>query len=337
VVAVGGGKLGIEIDGTVVKDRKDRIAFLKSHAGVPVFDAKLDDFLPKPGKKVKDAIQAADLVLITSQEIDDLGENESMSYTRRYMDGVLKDLHRGLRSLAENGVNMIVLAADHGHLFGEEVGDDMRIEAPGGETSDLHRRVWVGQGGTSEPSYLRTSLQSLGVDSDLDIATPWSLACFKVKGGARAYFHDGLSLQELVIPVAVLESSASGLAVPPTGITWTLGAGSKKLTTRFFSVQIAGKGTGLFGIEPPKVRVELRSKGKCVSSPVSASYGVEEATGDVELRLSESDPKAIEPNTVALMIVVDEIPQKTVGLFLLDAVTGAELGSLEKIKVNISL
>jgi len=336
VVSVGGGKLGVEIAGTVLKDRKDRIAFLKAHAGVSVFDAKLDDLLPKPAKKVKDAIQAADLVLITSQEIDDLGEKEGMSYTRRYMDGVLNDLRRGFRVLAGNGVKSIVLAADHGHLFGEEVGDDMKIEAPGGETADLHRRVWIGVGGTSEPSYLRTSLESLGIDSDLDIATPWSLACFKSKGGARAYFHGGLSPQELVIPVAVLKSSATASSGPPTGIEWTLGAGSKKLTTRFFSVQIAGKGTGLFGIEPPKVRVEIRSKGKSVSSPVSASYGFEEATGDVGLRLSESDPKAIEPNTVTLMIV-EEIPQKTVGVFLLDAVTGAELANMDKIEVSISI
>ncbi len=87
----------------------------------------------------------------------------------------------GFRVLADHGIKRIVLAADHGHLFGEEIGEDMKIEAPGGETADLHRRVWVGVGGTSEPSYLRTSLKALGVESDLDLATPWTLACFKSK------------------------------------------------------------------------------------------------------------------------------------------------------------
>ena len=78
------------------------------------------------------------------------------------MDGVLNHLRRGVRVLADHGVKTIILAADHGHLFAEEIGDDMKIEAPGGETADLHRRVWVGVGGTSEPSYLRTPLTSLG-------------------------------------------------------------------------------------------------------------------------------------------------------------------------------
>ena len=60
--------------------------------------------------------------------------------------------------------------------------------------------------------------------------------------------------------------------------------------------------TGLFDIEPPKVRVELQAKGKTVSRAVSASYGFEEATGDVALRKDEENPKTIAPNTVTLMV-----------------------------------
>ena len=225
VVAVGGGKLGLDIDGTVIKDRKDRIAFLKAQAGVPVFDAKLEDLLPKPSKRVRDGVSNAQLVLITSQEIDELCEQDNITQARRQMDGVLNDLRRGFRVLSDLGITSIVLTADHGHLFADEVSDDMKIDAPGGDTADLHRRVWVGVGGTSAPSYLRTSLASLGVDSALDIATPWTFACFKAKGGARAYFHGGLSPQEVIIPVVVMAPKAHALAGPPTGIDWTLTAG----------------------------------------------------------------------------------------------------------------
>src|SRR5439155_668378 len=147
VVSVGNGKLALEVAGTVIKERKDRITFAKAHAGVPVFDAKLDDLLPKPSKKVRDSIQNAQLVLVTSQEIDELCEQDNIPQARRQMDGVLNDLRRGVRILADLGVRSIVLVADHGHLFGEEIGEDMKIEAPGGDTKDLHRRVWVGVGG----------------------------------------------------------------------------------------------------------------------------------------------------------------------------------------------
>jgi hypothetical protein len=143
VVAVGGGKLGLEIGGKVIKDRKDRVAFLKEYAGVTVFDCKLDDLLPKPNKRVKDGIQGAELVLVTSQEIDELCEADNIAQARLQMDGVLGHLRRGVRILSDHGIKTIILAADHGHLFTDEIGEDMKIEAPGGKAEDLHRRVWV--------------------------------------------------------------------------------------------------------------------------------------------------------------------------------------------------
>jgi hypothetical protein len=335
VVAAGGGKLALEIGGKVIKDRKDRVAFLKENAGVSVFDAKLDDLLPKPAKKVRDGIQSAQLILITSQEIDELGEADNLTQARLQVDGVLSHLRRGVRVLADHGIKSIVLVADHGHLFADEIGEDMKIEAPGGKVEDLHRRVWVGVGGTSEPSYLRTSLSSLGVDSEFDIATPWTFAVFKSKGGGRAYFHGGLSPQELIVPLVVMHSAVK-LSAPSTGIQWTLTPGTAKLTTRFFSVQIAGSQSSLFGLEPPKVRIELRANKKCVSLPVSASYGFEDATGEVKLKIAENDNNRIEPNTVTVMLS-EEVSQKTVGVYLLDATTGAELAVPLTVDVAISI
>ncbi|MCX6091053.1 MAG: PglZ domain-containing protein [Candidatus Atribacteria bacterium] len=72
LVTAGSGKLALEINGTVIKDRKDRLTFMKEHAGVEVFDVKLDNLLPKPSKKVREGIENAQLILVTSQEIDEL-------------------------------------------------------------------------------------------------------------------------------------------------------------------------------------------------------------------------------------------------------------------------
>jgi len=337
VVGVGGGKLALEIDGKVIKDRKDRVSFLRENAGVSVFEAKLEDLLPKPGKKVKEGIQNAELILITSQEIDELGEGDNMAQARLQIDSVLSHLRRGVRVLADHGIKTIVLAADHGHLFGEEIGEDMKIETPGGKVEDMHRRVWVGVGGNSEPSYLRTSLASLGVDSEYDIATPWTFAVFRSKAGGRAYFHGGLSPQELIVPVVVMHSMVKP-STPTVDIQWVLTPGTAKLTTRFFSVQIGGTQTesSLFGFEPPKVRIELRANKKCVSVPVSASYGFEDATGEVKLKVAENDNKRIEPNTVTVM-VSEEIPQKSVEVCLIDAATGAEFAAGLMVDVAISL
>ena len=99
----------------MVKDRKDRINFIKAHAGVPVFEMKLDDLLPKPTKKVRDGIQSAQLVLVTSQEIDEFGEKDT-KLARMLMDTMLDQLRRCVRILRDAGIKTIIIAADHGHL-----------------------------------------------------------------------------------------------------------------------------------------------------------------------------------------------------------------------------
>lgn len=336
VVAAGGSKLALEIKGAIIKDRKDRIAFLKKSVDVATFDTKLESLLPKPSKKIREGIADARLVLVTSQEIDELCEQDNISQARRQMDGVLNDLRRGIRALLDSHVQCIVLTADHGHLFGEELSEDMKVDPPGGETVDLNRRMWVGYGGSADDAFLRAPLTTFNMEGDFDLATPWTLACFKSKGGARAYFHGGLSPQEMLVPVMTIIPLARPAAGPPTGILWALIPGSQKLTTRFFSVQITGSNKGLFDIAPPKVHVELRAKGKVISRAVSASYGFDESTGDVALRNDVGDTKNVAPNTVTLMII-DEPDQKNIGLYLLDAATGAELARLEKIEVSIAM
>jgi hypothetical protein len=141
----------------------------------------------------------------------------------------------------------------------------------------------------------------------------------------------------LIVPVVTLHSIAKP-STTATGIQWQLTPGTDKLTTRFFSVQIGGSQSesSLFGFDPPKVRIELRANKKCVSMPVSASYGFEDATGEVKLKVAESDNKQIEPNTVTVMLS-EEISQKTAGVYLLDATTGVELAAPLTIDVAISM
>jgi hypothetical protein len=336
VISVHDDKLTLKINDVTVKERKDRVSFLKANAGVPVFETKLDELLPRPRKKAREAISNAELILVTSQEIDQLYEGENVVLARRTMDEILHDLRRALRVLSELGVQHFIITADHSHLFGEELESDMKIEAPGGETIYLNRRAWVGRGGTSAPSYLRARLADFGLGSDLEIAVPWNFAGFKVKSGARAYFHGGMSPQELIIPVITLRAKKVEPAALTSEIAWELIPGSQKISTRFFSVQVKGSSTSLFELVPPKIRIEIRAKAENISTPVSASYGFEEGTGDVQLKRSETEPDAIASNTVTVMMT-KEISQKSVTIHLLDAVSGTELARLEKVEMAISI
>ena len=89
---------------------------------------------------------SAERVVVRSQEIDFFGEGGFQA--RAIMDTVIDNLARAVRKLAAAGVEHAVITADHGHLFSAEDRDEsMRIDAPGGDTIDLHRRCWIGRGG----------------------------------------------------------------------------------------------------------------------------------------------------------------------------------------------
>ena len=163
-------KWQVSLHGRTLKNRQDRITYLREHAGMPVLDLKLED--PRGfRRKLKDAGSSPALIVVTSREIDQSGEDE-MTTAREHMERVLTHISLALRKLAEEGVERFVIATDHGYLYGEELGEADKIDPPGGRTAVLHCRVWLGQGGSANESYLLDRTSHFGAMSELDIAVP---------------------------------------------------------------------------------------------------------------------------------------------------------------------
>lgn len=166
------------------------------------------------------------------------------------------------------------------------------------------------------------------------MATPWGLAFFKAKSKSKAYFHGGLSPQELIVPALVLTPLPIEKK-PGEDIVWSMDHGSRKLTTRFFSVNISAKTShSLSSVKPRRIRLELREHDACISKAISASYGFEDATGEIQMKNSEKEPWTMEPNTITLQIIEDP-SEKMVRLHLIDALKDIELASPKSIDVSM--
>ena len=330
----GTSKLQISLHGQVLKNRADRIAYLKARAGVPVLDLRLED--PRGfRRKLKDLAEGPALVVVTSREIDQSGEDE-MSAAREHMERVLTHLGLAMRRLAEEGFEKFVIAADHGYLYGEDLAESEKIDPPGGKTLLCHRRVWAGQGGAASDSYLLTEVSKFGASSDLEMAVPWNLAGFRT-AGPSAYFHGGLSPQEILLPVLVVMAKKTAASKGAKKLAWDISLGSAKVTARFLSVRIQARSQGLFEEAWPAVRVEVRAGGEVCAIPVSGSYGFQEATGAVALRSIESEPAVTEVNAVALMLTSKAPSRGTVSIHIVDAATGVELKKLENVEVSLAI
>ncbi len=326
LVEVGAGKVGLKIGGVVLKDRAGRVKYLREYLDGKVVDLKLNDLI-KPSKKLRDEISAADFVLVTSQEIDRRGESaEDEDEARRYMDEVLDKLRKGVRRLASLGVTDVVITADHGHLHGEAIESGRKIDPPGGDTADLHRRIWIGRGGSSADGYLRIPASRVGLGGDLELALPHSLACFKA-GGSESFFHGAASLQELIIPIAVVKVKRA--AAPAGQVTVALTMERPRITTRFFSVTATYSLTGFFGPEEKRVKAVVRANKKDIGSAVAAAYGFEDGTQEIVLRKDK-------PNAITLMLP-SEADLKAVSVHILDAVTQVELKRLDDIEVALGI
>lgn len=322
-----GSRAAIRIGPTLLKDRASRVRHLRDGAGCAVVDVKLNDLL-RPSKKIQETIGAADLVLVTSQEIDRRGEEaEDEDEVRRYMDEVLDKLRKGIRRLAALAISEIVIAADHGHLFAETLGEDRLLPVPDGKEVERHRRVWIGRGGATPPNCVRVPASRTGLAGDLELVWPRGYACFRA-GGSKAYLHGGPSLQEMVIPVAVVKVLRP-VAPPgaPGGVR--LEMEKPRITTRFFSVMATYAVSDFFAPGERRVKVVVRGGGKDVGHAVMAAYGFEEGTQEIVLQKDRPDP---------ITLMLPGKPEvKTVSVHVLDASTQIELARLDGVPVMIAL
>lgn len=310
------GILGAKIDDAFLPDLTARKKFAASR--VPgLADIALDELLGLQPSRLAKKIESAQVIIVRSQEIDHAGERGFTFQARQVMDTVIDNLARAIRKLAAAGVEHCVLTADHGHLFfPSDRSEAMRIDPPGGNEIELHRRCWIGRGGATPAGCVRVTASALGYASDLDFVFPMGSGVFKA-GGDLAFHHGGASLQEMVVPVVTVRMKASkaGRAnaepVTATGLP-------DAVTNRIFSVtiQLDGKNLSLFSTELV-VRPLLISAGKQVGGVGMAVDGdFDRATGCVTLQAGK-------PVTVAFLLSDESAPSLRV--VVQDPATDAEL------------
>jgi hypothetical protein len=321
------GALELVLAGRSLRDRKGRVDLLKAKIDGRIVDLYLRE-LQKPSRSAQESVRGARLVLVTSQEIDKFAEQGEDDHARAVMEGVLLQLKRAIRNLMALGVDSVILTADHGFLFGEALAGEMMVDPPGGQTLALHRRVWIGRGGSTSGSYVRLTASDLGLGGDLEFAFPISTGIFRGKG-SRSYFHGGFALQEIVIPFMAVRAA---VAAPVSGraIGLRLSIDRLRITSRLFSVAVE--------FEPdlmrsrPVVRCVGRAQGREVAHVVAAEYGLREGTRELELGYTaEGQPRR---NVVTLMLDAEPAVSH-VSLHLVDAETQAELARLERIPVDL--
>lgn len=318
------GKLAAQIDGSQLPDLAARREFLQ--ARVPgLVDFSLADLLKLPGAELAQIVSDAPLVVVRSQEIDLAGEAGN-DFARHVMDTVIGNLARAVRKLADAGIEAFVLAADHGHQYAQRKGEEMRTDAPKGDTVDLHRRCWAGRGGETPTGTVRVDGSELGYETDLSFVFPTGLGVFKA-GGGLSYHHGGLSLQEMVIPVVSFRAQRDAQLAPGSH-TVDLIQVPDAVTNRIFSVDLVAMGDVLT-TEPLRIRILLLAGEEQVGDArMAVGASLDPETGIVELEAGSKANVGMmlsSENTDGLRIVVQ------------DASSDVVLASSDQISVRLAI
>jgi hypothetical protein len=230
------GSLVPLLAGRPVVTADDRRKVLRTELGDRFQSVRLGELLTAGAAQLRQRVGSANVLAVFSTEIDDLGEHNDPLVARRYISEVVADLLAAANRLVELGFERLVFAADHGFIQLPEVLPGDQCPEPAGEWLLTKRRALLGALGGRGDDLVTLAAVDLGIQGPVkNVCIPRGVKVFRA---GSPYFHEGLSLQECVIPIVVLDAKRRqpmSDAAPHIGIYYR----SDRFTTRIFSVQIS--------------------------------------------------------------------------------------------------
>ncbi len=283
-----GDKLIPTIKNRKIENPQERLAYVKSIYGDGCDMMALEELLdlPTTGKKKPAISDAVRLLIVKTTEIDGLAERNPAK-ARELIPRILQEIVAGITKLKRFGFEEAVIATDHGFvlLHGQAAGDT--LAKPAGDWLKIKDRSLLGSGSAS-PGTVLFPKEQVGIRGDFaTYAVPRSFATFSAR---IPYFHEGLSLQECVIPALRISLKKEAEAVSGGfEVQVSYKAGKNQITTRRPMIDLSVFKQGLFQADQIEVRLEAWAKdpsgpGERIVGEPASSEPVNPATGNVRIK-----------------------------------------------------
>ena len=274
------GKLVTTLGGEVATVPSTRFTYLQSKKGDLCADVDLDELL-KPGKKRK-LPDKTHLLVVRSRDIDAIA-HESPHQVLRVIPNLVQLIIKGISKVQAAGFQKAVIATDHGFILLHEQEAGNVAPKPQGKWLVEKSRCLLGQG-EEDANNLVFAREHVSIPGEFQhYAVPKTLVPY-VRN--YLYYHEGLSLQECVLPCLCIEMKvqAAKKNVPEMHISYRQGK-TDKITSRRPVIDIAWSQMDAFAEEHEiEIAVEaVDSKGNTIGS-VSSGQTVNPATQGVRIR-----------------------------------------------------
>jgi hypothetical protein len=199
-----GNEVAPAIAGQTLRASAERMEFLRQKYGDRFCDLPIGDVLSMSQKKLQGTVGNADLLVVRTQEIDALGEGPSLYLARKLMTDIIGDLRAATDRLIGLGFQVFVYVADHGHVLLPEVAPGSVVPRPRGDWKLAKRRCLLGSSLSKAQGVLVFSAAHVGITGPVkELVVPSGFSVFEA---GQSYFHEGISLQECVVPVVILHA-----------------------------------------------------------------------------------------------------------------------------------
>lgn len=276
------GKLVTMLGDQVATAPASRFAYLKSRKGDLCGDIELDDLFRQKKVKIADKIR---LLVVRTRDIDSIA-HETPHQVLQMIPVLVRQIIRGLTRLAEAGFDKAVIATDHGFILFHEQCAGNNVTRPSGTWLVEKSRCMLGQG-QADAANLVLKRGDLGIPGDFeDFAAPKALVPY-TKG--QMYYHEGLSLQECVLPCLTVSLEPADKKVKkalPDNLVLTYRQGkTDRITSLRPVIDLAWPQAGLFAEEGEvEVIIEVANSAGKIVGWVGACSTANPATGGVRIK-----------------------------------------------------
>jgi len=208
-------KLGFSDKGEILVDGKtcasiaQRNNFLEAYNGLAI---KSEDLIKMGRDEARNLVRGKNIVYVYHNTIDALGddaksEEKTFPTVRQAINEVCDMAVRAMDSL---NARAVFITADHGFVYTNrppKVPDRNPISESGENLIKMNKRFIYGKYLPLIDNVHRgkfSDTEGFSPENDMSFAVPKGMSLFYFTGGAR-FFHGGLSLQEVAIPVIVVK------------------------------------------------------------------------------------------------------------------------------------
>ncbi|MCT1577053.1 BREX-1 system phosphatase PglZ type A [Oceanobacillus kimchii] len=226
---------------------------------------RLSDFLNLLSKERKERVKGKSIVYLFHDVIDAVGDkNTTEHHTYDMTCKAITELNHAIQTLLNMEAKRITITADHGFLYlSEQSSTATKVLNERRELLDGNNRFQMVRKGVQSSSveygaFLLNSNNQVLTDTDTIITE--GLNRFRTGAGTR-YFHGGVTPQERVVPVLVIESQQDVKRVDVSIVdnNWVISDYNPKFIL-YQSEIISEK------VLPTKIRTSLWLDGECVSN-----------------------------------------------------------------------